>query len=387
VGAVDHGCRGAARGGEAVSAGVDGILQLIKGLGRGGAEQLLVDLGRRFDRDRFRHEFAYLLPWKDALAEELRDQGYDVNCLEGGRGVGWVDRLRRLVRDRGIRLVHAHSPYAAIGARVALAGTRLVYTEHNLWPRYHRATYWGNLLTFPRNEHVFTVSDEVRDSIRYPPALGFLSTPPVETLYHGVDLERLDAEPAAADVREEIGIPPDAPLVGTVGNFTPKKAHADLVEALPMIRHDVPDARLVLVGLGPLEADLRQRVRRLGLDDAVVFAGFRTDAPRLAAAFDVFVLPSRFEGLSIALLEAMALGRAVVATRVGGNAEVIEDRTSGVLVPAGDRRSLAGAVTGLLQDDALREKLGREARRRAARFDIGVAAARMEEVYGRLLGG
>ena len=366
---------------------MDGVLQLIKGLGRGGAEQLLVDAGRRFDRDRFRYEFAYLLPWKDALAGELRSQGFEVHCLEGGRGMGWVERLRRLVRDRGIRLVHAHSPYPAVAARVALAGTRIVYTEHNLWQRYHPATYWGNLLTFARNHHVFAVSDQVRSSIRYPPALGFLSMPPVETLYHGVDLRRLEAGAGGAEVRRELGIPRKAPLVGTVGNFTPKKAHADLVEAFALLRREAPAARLVFVGLGPLEAELRERVARLGLDDAVVFAGFRTDAPRLAAAFDVFVLPSRFEGLSIALLEAMALGRAVVATRVGGNAEVIEDGVSGVLVKAGDRRALAAEVAALLNDAPRRRELGEEARRRAARFDIGVAAARMEEVYGRLLDG
>jgi glycosyltransferase involved in cell wall biosynthesis len=362
-----------------------GVLHLIKGLGRGGAEQLLVDAVRYLDTDRHRYEVAYLLPWKDALAADLRSQGVAVHCLEGAGGTAWLVRLRRLVRERGIGLVHSHSPYAAIGARTAL-GTRHVYTEHNVWQRYHRATYWGNLLTFFRNDHVFAVSKQVRGSIRYPPGLGLVTVPPVETLYHGLDMARLQEKADPEAVRRELGIPEEAPLVGTVGNFTPKKAHRDLIEAVPAIRRSLPEVRLVLVGHGPLEGDLRARVRDLGLESSVTFAGYRTDATRLADAFDVFVLPSRFEGLSIALLEAMALGRAVVATRVGGSPEVIEDGESGILVQPGDPRALAEAIRSLLRDPSRRARMGEAARRRAGRFDIGSAAARMEEVYEGLLG-
>jgi glycosyltransferase involved in cell wall biosynthesis len=362
-----------------------GVLHLIKGLGRGGAEQLLVDAVRRFDRDRRRYEVAYLLPWKDALVDELRSQGVAVHSLEGGSGTGWLGRLRRLVRERGIGLIHTHSPYPAIGARTAVGGTRHVYTEHNLWQRYHRATYWGNLLTFFRNDHVFAVSERVRTSIRYPPGLGLMTMPPVETLYHGLDMARMEERADVRGVRRELGIPEGAPLVGTVGNLTPKKAHGDLIEAVSMVRRTLPDVRLILVGQGPLERDLRDRVRGLGLDDAVVFAGYRTDAPRLMGAFDVFALPSRFEGLSIALLEAMALGRAVVATRVGGSPEVIEDGESGVLAEAGDPGALAEAIRSLLDDPSRRARMGEAARRRAGSFDIRAAATRMEEVYEGLL--
>lgn len=362
-----------------------GVLHLIKGLGRGGAEQLLVDAVRHLDRERLRYEVAYLLPWKDALVGELRSQGVAVHNLEGGSGTGWLGRLRRLVGERGIGLIHTHSPYPAIGARTAVGGTRHVYTEHNVWQRYHRATYWGNVLTFFRNDHVFAVSDQVRASIRYPPGLGLMTMPPVETLYHGLDLARMEEEIDVGEVRRELGIREDVPLVGTVGNFTPKKAHRDLIEAVTAIRQSLPEIRLVLVGHGPLERDLRARVRGLGLDESVVFAGFRTDATRLMGAFDVFVLPSRFEGLSIALLEAMALGRPVVATRVGGSPEVIEDGESGILVKAGDPRALAEAIRSLLDDPSRRARISDAARRRAGSFDIGAAATRMEEVYEGLL--
>jgi glycosyltransferase involved in cell wall biosynthesis len=363
-----------------------GVLLLIKGLGRGGAEQLLVDVVRHLDRDRHRYEVAYLLPWKDALVGELRSQGVAVHCLEGGSGASWLGRLRRLVKERGIGVLHTHSPYPAIGARAAVGGAHHVYTEHNVWQRYHRATYWGNLVTFFRNDHVFAVSDQVRNSIRYPSGLGFLTMPPLETLYHGLDMARMEERADVGGVRRELGIPEDAPLVGTVGNFTPKKAHRDLIEAVPEIRRKFPEVRLVLVGHGPLEGELRARVGDLGLESSVTFAGYRTDATRLAAALDVFVLPSRFEGLSIALLEAMALGRAVVATRVGGSPEVVEDGESGILVQAGEPRALADAIRSLLEDPSRRDRLGEGARRRAGRFDMGKAAARMEDIYEGLLG-
>jgi Glycosyltransferase Family 4 len=168
---------------------VPGVLILIKGLGRGGAEQLLLSGVPYLDTATYRYQFAYLLPWKDSLVPELTAAGFGVHCLDGARGPGWTGRLRRLVRAEGIRLVHVHSPVAAAGAR-AVAGrrTRVVYTEHNLWDRYHPATWAANLATFPRNDHVFAVSETVRASIRYPgPLRRLLPMPPVETLHHGLD--------------------------------------------------------------------------------------------------------------------------------------------------------------------------------------------------------
>ena len=362
------------------------ILLLIKGLGKGGAEQLLVSALRYADRSRFHYDVAYLLPWKDDLVPELEDMGIRVHCLDGARGVGWVGRLPALVGRRGIGLVHAHSPYPAIGARLGLRGRgRLVYTEHNVWERYHRATYWGNVLTFPRNHHVFAVSEQVRTSIQYPGPLRALRMPPVETLYHGPDPATLALASAVDGVREELGIPEGVPVVGTVAHLKPHKGHQHLLRAAAEVRRARPDARFVLVGRGPLESELRQLTSRLGLDGSVVLTGFRDDALRIASAFDLFVLPSEHEGLPIALLEAMAIGKPVVVTRVGGNAEVVEDGVNGLVVPPENPPALAGAITLLLRDPPLRERLGEAARRRAADFDIRTAIRRMEEVYEEML--
>lgn len=362
------------------------ILILIKGLGRGGAEQLVVSAAPYFHGE-FDYEVAYLLPWKNALVKELEELGIRVTCLEGAsHGLGWLRRLRRLIREQGIDLVHSHSPVAAIGTRISgVPGLRRVYTEHNVWERYHPVTYWANALTFPRSDHVFTVSDRVRASIKYPRPLRFLSMPDVETLYHGLDPQAAARWAGADGVREELGIPEGAPIVGTVANFKHHKGYEDLLRAAALVRGQVPDVRFVLVGRGPLEGDLRRQTRDLGLEGTVVFAGFRKDAPRLAGAFDVFTLASVYEGLSIALIEAMAMGTPGVVTNVGGLPEVLEEGKQGFLVPPRDPRALAHGITTLLRDASLRERFGIEARRRAAAFDIRDAVARMEQVYEELL--
>jgi glycosyltransferase involved in cell wall biosynthesis len=186
-------------------------------------------------------------------------------------------------------------------------------------------------------------------------------------------------------VREELGIPSDAPVVGTVANFKTHKRLDRLLFAAERVRDEVPDVRFILVGQGPLEGELRRLANERGLNDIVIFTGFREDAPRVASTFDVFALSSEHEGLSIALVEALALGRPSVVPRVGGLAEVIEDKKQGILVPDGDVSSLANGITRLLRDPTLRAEMGEAGRARARIFDIRRAVARMEEVYQELL--
>ena len=365
------------------------ILHLIKGLAHGGAEQLLVSQAPHVDRNRFEYEVAYLLPDLNALAGDLEAAGLRVSCLQQKKGVGWIGSLRRLVRERAIDLIHDHSPYVAVGTRLGVKGwsrPRLVYTEHNVWESYHRATYWGNLLTYPRNDHVFAVSEHVRRSIHYPGPLRFLPMPNVEMLHHGLDPEAVRRWSLSDGVREEFGIPDDAPLVGTVANFRASKGHAFLLDAAVQVRRAVPGVRFLLVGRGPLESEIRRRAHDLELDGTVIFAGARADAPRLAGAVDVFALSSVYEGLAMALIEAMALGRPAVVTRVGGLTEVVEHGKQAFLVDPGNPSALADAIVTLLQDANLRAKFGEAGRIRAADFDIRKAVRRHEEVYAELLG-
>lgn len=362
------------------------ILLLIKGLGRGGAEQLLVNSAAYTDRDRFRYEAAYLLPSKAALVPELREMRIPVHCL-AGRG-GWPLALKRIVTQRRIDLIHAHSPTVAAMTRMLFPGRsrlRLVYTEHGPWHHYRARTYVPNMFTFWRNDYVFAVSEHVRRSIQYPAALSRLRMPSVETLYHGLDMGALEASPATDGVRDEYGVDSAAPFVGTIANFRPQKRHFVLLEVADLVRQRISAARFLFVGDGPLENTVKRRAIEMGLENTVVFAGFRSDVPRILASLDVFALSSGWEGLSIALLEAMARGLPAVATRAGGVSEVIEDGKSGLLVPLDNPRSMADSIIRVIEDRRLAKTLGAQARLRAQRFDIRETVRREEAVYEELL--
>jgi len=357
------------------------ILIVIKGLGRGGAEQLLVSAAPYLDRERYEYHFAYVLPHKDALVGNLEELGFPVHCLGDGPGPMGLARFRKLERD--FDLVHVHSPVVAAAARVLRRrGTLVVCTEHNVWGRYHRATYWANRMTFGRNDHVFAVSDEVRKSIIAP--RGRSGGPTIETLYHGPDRAEIERWQGTDGVRAEFGIPAHAPLIGTVANFKEHKGYPFLIEAAAEVKRSVPDAHFMIVGQGPLEPAIKAQANELGLESSITFTGFREDVPRLMGAFDLFALASLHEGLSIALLEAMALGKPPVVTGVGGHREVVGD-DEGFVVEPGDAPALASKLVKLLQDDELRIRLGEGARRRAGQFDISETVKRTEAVYEELL--
>ena len=361
------------------------ILILIKGLGRGGAEQLLASAAPHLDTSRFEYEFAYVLPQKDQLAGELRAAGFPVRCLKSPK-TSWLKQLRRLAQERDIDLVHSHLPYASIGARITIPRTPSVYTEHNVWECYRGITRRANMLTLGVEDHVFAVSDHVRLSMRIPLGLRtVVRMPPVETLYHGIDPAAVAGWARTDGVRAELGIPASAPLVGTVANLRAEKGLDTMIIAVDSVRREIPEMRLVVVGSGPMESQLRELVHRRHLERNVMFVGYRTDAPRIAAAFDVFALSSIHEGLSIALIEAMALGRPSVVTETGGLSEVIHDGGEGLVVPPGDPDGLAAGILRLLRDPDLRAQFGERAKTRAASFDLRRAVWRMEQVYEDLL--
>jgi glycosyltransferase involved in cell wall biosynthesis len=367
------------------------VLWLAKGLGRGGAEQLLLGSSAYVDRSRFDVEVAYLLPWKDALVPDFVARGVKVHCLDGRRELDprWTLRLRALVRDRSIDLLHTHMPYVAAGARLAVRDphVRFVHTEHNLWDRYRRPTRWANMATYARNRSVIAVSEAVARTIHPPRWSAGRAMPPVEVVRHGADLASICEGPRARTIaRERLAIPDEALVIGCVGNFTEKKDHATLLNACSMVMRERSDLFLVLVGTGPLEQNVRQLAGELEIDERVLFTGMRSDVYEILPALDVFSLSSRFEGLPIALLEAMATGIPAVATEVGGVPEVIETGVDGLLVPPGDPAALAAGFQKLLQDPPLRVAMGLAAAAKARRFDLRSAVVRAQEIYETALG-
>ncbi len=251
-----------------------------------------------------------------------------------------------------------------------------MHTEHNLWERYRLPTRWANALTYGRNDAVIAVSHAVAAGIGRRRPGDWLTV-----VHHGPDLGDAPSGPAARRAaRAELGLPDEALVIGTVGNLTAKKDQAALLAAFALLRRRRPDARLVLVGAGPLESRLRELA-----GEGVLFAGSRGDVPALLPGWDVFCLSSRQEGLPVALMEAMTSGLPSVVTRVGGMPEVLDDGVEGRLVAPGDPAQLAAALDGLAADRGLRERMGAAARERSKSFDVAGAQRAIERVYARVL--
>ena len=362
------------------------ILWLVKGLGLGGTERLLsVAAPLVADADTI-VDVAYVLPWKDALVPALRESGIEVHCLGTGRGGvrAWPLRLARLLSTRHYDVVHTHSPVPAVVARLAPGARRahFLHTEHSAWPRYRFPTRAANAATLGRNQAVWAVSEAVAASIRRPGWARWVRMPPVEVLYHGIDERQVRRGPEArAAAREVLGIAADRRIIGSVGNLAPKKDQATLLAAFEVVAADRPDLDLVLVGGGPLEGQLRAQAATLAAADRVHFLGQRPDVAQLMPGFDVFALSSRYEGLGLVLIEAMAAGIPVVATAVDGIPEVVRDGDDGLLVEPGDPAALAGGIARLLDDAPLAARLAEAGTVAAGRFSIGTAVKRMVQAY------
>ena len=360
------------------------MLWLSKGLGPGGAERLLVSLARTIDRSKFELHAAYLLPGKTQMADELRSAGVVTICLGGESplDVRWVARLRQVVGSLRPDIVHSHSPHPASLARPALLalGPRrpaLVYTEHNSWEGYRGATRAANAATWLLDDYRLAVSRTAFESV---PEWMRGRT---EVLVHGVDLREVSARSGSrARVRAELGVADGETLVVTVANLREHKDYPTLIEAARQVIASGTAVQFVAVGQGPLEPSIRAEINRLGLQRRFKLLGYRADSLDVIAAGDVFCLSSTAEGYPVALMEALALGRPVVATAVGGIPEAIRDGVEGILVPASSPMALADALVTIAADPARLRSMSSAAYKRASAFDIRRAAIRHEVVYG-----
>jgi glycosyltransferase involved in cell wall biosynthesis len=359
------------------------VLWLVKGLGPGGAERLLVEHAQGGDHDRFAYEAAYVLDWKTHLVADLEDRGVTTHSLGVAREVDprWVLRLHRLLRDGRYDVVHAHSPLPGSVARTLVrtmpATTRpwFVYTEHNRWQSHNALTRTANRATFRWDDATFAVSDDVRASI------DASHRDDVEVLTHGIDLGAVRARLAdRSATRAELGVREGTHLAVTVANLRATKNYPGLLAAARVVADRGLPVQFVAAGQGPLEAAVRAEHQRLGLGDTFRLLGYRDDATRLIAAADVYVLASDHEGLPVTVMEALALGVPVVAPAVGGLPEVVRTGENGVLVPAGDPDALAAGVERALEPSE-HARLVAGAAATGERLSNAPAIARLEQAY------
>jgi glycosyltransferase involved in cell wall biosynthesis len=384
------------------------ILLLVKSLGLGGAERLLVDSLAHLDRQRFDYHLGYMLPWKDLLVPHFIDAGIPVHNLGTVRErqpanykptVNFRTRagnvaallafvqLVRLHRQEHFDLIHADLPVASFAARLLsrLDGVPVVYTEHNLQERYHPLTRWANRTTYGWNRHVFAVSEEVMQSIR---RAGMDQTTQVETLLNGIPVEQIRAEATdLAALRQELQIPADHTVIGTVAVFRRQKRLLDWVTVAAQVVARHPQVTFLLVGDGPEMAEVRAQIQALKLEDRIRLPGFRADGRRLMGLMDIYLMTSEHEGLPIALLEAMALAKPVVATAAGGIPEVVRSGKEGLLAPVGAIEDLVDHLLRLLASPEEQRCLGQAgAAQIDQRFHIQHRVRNIEERYLSILG-
>jgi glycosyltransferase involved in cell wall biosynthesis len=363
------------------------VLVLAVGMGTGGAETLIRDSLPLLRSESF-DPVLWILKEEDEQGGALPGAGVAARPLARpgeGRGAG-VARLFREIRREPFDLIHSHLFWANLCARGAAPWGRVrgVINSHHgtdawlSWP--HRLLDRGTQRLASR--HV-TCSEAVRrfalDRLKYPARK-------VITIPNGIPVERF-AERACRDrVRRELLLSPQQKVIGSVGRLDKVKGYAVLLEALAEIAGSHPDTLCLVCGDGPARPELEREARRRGLESRVRFLGWRRDVPSLLQAMDLYVQPSLLEGFGLSVLEAMAAGLPVVATRTGGLPEVVGEGQTGDLVPAGDARRLGESLARLLSDPQRRSAYGAEGEARARReFPLQRMVRAWGDLYRELL--
>jgi glycosyltransferase involved in cell wall biosynthesis len=360
------------------------VVLLAVGLGIGGTETHILELASGIDRSKFDVTVCSLKPG-GCLVDELRRRGIRVVCLDGA---GKLDvrvpyRLWKFIRQERPDVMQSFLFWANVAARVLRRlsnALRVVCSYHDEIVAETRLMRMIDRLTFRWSDAVVCCSEAVRRSVS-----ACLGAPADRQtiIPFGVDASQFAVSDRA--VPAELGLGDGRPVLGTVCRLVePKKGLGVLLQAMALLKRSGGDreCELLIVGEGPARASLESLTRRLGIAGSVRFAGSRRDIPRILPLLDLFVLPSLYEGFGIAILEAMAAGKPVVATTAGGIPEFVEAGETGLLVEPGNAAALAEAIGCLLSDPERARQMGRRGRIRVLeQFQMSNVVRRHEQVY------
>ena len=367
---------------------------VVNNLDVGGLEKVVLELVRRLDRRQF-EPLLVCLDGKGTLFSDANIGPSNVLVLEKSqaRRFGPVKfdpamlfRLAKFFRDNRVDVVHAHnaSPliYAGISAWTCLPRPRIVYSEHN-------QIYSASPFSRRKFRHyvkladrVVAVSNDLRTTLREKVRIAG----PIHVIHNGVDGSRFTRR-LGGEMRARFGYSETDVLVGCAVVLSEQKGLTYLLDAATRVTRVNQRVRFLIAGDGPLRAALEEKARNLGLEHSVRFLGCRNDVPEFLSALDIYVLPSLWEGLPLALIEALAVGKPIVATSVGGNAEVVVDEVNGFLVAPREPVSLADALLRCIRDDRFRVAVSDVNRARFERcFSVEAMVRKHEQVYMSLRG-
>ena len=362
------------------SSGRKRVVHVVETMGLGGMERMIATLATTTKAERY-HVSVLCLKELGAEAEALTAAGIDVHLAHVPRDRPEYfpfRRVERCLRTLAPDIVHTHNTpglvYGAVGAWLAGVPT-IVHTEHGRqFPgrlRYAVAERVASAVTW----RVVGVSDAMSSGLSRHVKI---AREKLRTIPNGVIASEAPPAPDIRAVMDSIGVKPNARIVGIAARLVSEKGLGFLLDGWPEVVRAIPSAVLLLVGDGPERTALTEQAAQLGIQDSVRFVGMRTDVPTFMHAFDVYVMPSVSEGLPLALLEGMAARRAIVATRVGGMPQALDDGRAGLLVPPRDAAALASAIIKLLSEPEEARELGLAAR---ARFEVRYTAQSMARAY------
>jgi glycosyltransferase involved in cell wall biosynthesis len=348
-----------------------------------GVKRLFAWMIPRFDRDRYDVSLVSLRK-KDVSEETLESFGVDITYLHRSKfDPATLPALLKVIDRKKIDILHLHGYGATTFGRMA-GGMRRIPTivhEHaNLTdtPWFQKV---ADAALEPLTDIALAVSQSTADFVvnaRRIPARK------VKVVYLGVPLEEFSRPRSEEEVRQarlELGIAPEDFAIGTVTRLHESKGNSYLVEAARLVLNQRPHAKFFIVGEGPLRDPLEQQARALNLADRFVFAGFARDVARVVSAFDVSVFPSLWEGTPLTVFEALAMGKAIVATDADGLVDVLTHEHDAVIVPTRDARALADGLVRVIDEPQTRHRISAAASQTAKQYDITAFVRKMERLY------
>ena len=348
-----------------------------------GVKRLFAWMIPRFDPARFNVSLVSLRK-KDLSEETLESFGVDITYLHKSRfDPATLPALLKVIDRKQIDILHLHGYGATTFGRTAGGMRRIpsILHEHaNLTD-----TPWFQKIADkalePLTDIAIAVSKSTADFV-----IKARQIPPdkVKVVYLGVPLEEFSRERTADDIaaaRRELGIAPEDVAIGTVTRLHDSKGNSFFVDAARLVLDRRPHARFFIVGEGPLQADLEAQARRLNLGDRFLFAGFARDVARVVSAFDVSVFPSLWEGTPLTVFEALAMGKAIVATDADGLVDVLTHDRDALIVPKRNAEALANGIVRMIDEPDLRVRLAREARVTGRQYDIAAFVSKMQRLY------
>ncbi|MFA4901170.1 MAG: glycosyltransferase [Desulfobaccales bacterium] len=361
------------------------VLFIIKPERGAGAEMVLVDAAKRLNPDRFRVICGLLTPdTEQIIPARLRTVDFRMPGLNGWVWLRFFFHLCWVIYWHGVDAIHVNSYVPGNYTRLAAALMQVpIVIDH--WHGFTRITRKRRFICRALSRFTdlsLAVSQGVKDYLVK--EIG-LDPDKVRVVPNGVDIAAIDAARPGPGVRRELGLPEGAPVIGLVGRLDHwGKGHKELFSAMTQLKERYA-VHALIVGGGRREAEVKQMAASLDLAGQVHFLGSRRDVPDLLQAMDIFVLPSYSEGLSLALLEAMAAGLPVIVSRVGGNPEVVTDGATGLIIPPRDAEALAQSLERFLADPAGAKELGKNARRHVeANYSLERLGKGINEIYEEL---